>query len=238
MAELTIMQLYPRDMNIYGDWGNVQTVAKRAEWRGIDVKLVEHNPGDTFVTDIDLIVGGGGQDSGQDVVAEDLQRIGSELRAMASDGMPMLMICGMYQLFGNRFITREGHTIEGIGVIDMETRGGPERLIGNTVIRSPEFGDVIGYENHSGLTYLADGVAELGTVTLGAGNNGEDKGEGARVHEVIGSYLHGSLLPKNPRIADHLLRSALRRRNSDAVLEPLEVPFETRARETALTRPR
>lgn len=238
MAELTIMQLYPRDMNIYGDWGNVQTVAKRAEWRGIDVTLVEHNPGDSFDTEVDLIVGGGGQDSGQDVVAEDLQRIGGELRAMASEGVPMLMICGMYQLFGNRFVTRKGHTIEGIGVIDMETRGGPERLIGNTVITSPEFGDVMGYENHSGLTYLGDGVQQLGTVKLGAGNNGEDKGEGARVHEVIGSYLHGSLLPKNPRIADHLLGVALRRRHSDATLEPLEVPFETRARETALTRPR
>lgn len=204
---LRILHLYPREMNIYGDWGNVQTILKRCEWHGIDTKLIEHHPGKRFPDDIDLIIGGGGQDSGQSLVEKDLLANGDHLHALADDNVPMLMICGLYQLFGRFFKTAEGKKIPGIGIFAHETHAGPKRLIGNIVTDSP-FGELIGYENHSGLTLLDTDQPALGRVIKGAGNNGEDKTEGAIYRCVFGSYLHGSLLPKNPELADALIEAA------------------------------
>jgi CobQ-like glutamine amidotransferase family enzyme len=183
-------------------------------------------------------VGGGGQDSGQFRVQEDLQRIAPELRSMAADGVPMLAICGLYQLFGHEFRTGAGETLPGIGILDLTTVGGPTRLIGNIVLESPEFGTVVGYENHSGITRLGPGQAPLGTVRKGAGNNGEDGTEGARVHHVVASYLHGSMLPKNPAVADHLIRAAVERRFGAFDAEPLDDTLAEHAREVARSRPR
>lgn len=205
---LTILQLYPRDMNIYGDNGNLLVLRRRAEQHGFDVDIIEYNPGDTFPAVVDIIIGGGGQDSGQDKIQQDLQTIGPKLIDMAESGVPMLVICGLYQLFGKFFKTQDGHIIPGIGLLDVETLAGPERLIGNIITRSEEFGDIIGYENHSGQTFLGPDATPLGRVVRGAGNNGQDDGEGARYKNVIGSYLHGSLLPKNPAIADRLIELA------------------------------
>lgn len=233
-----LVQLYPRDMNIYGDWGNTLTLKRRLEKYGYAVRLSDHDPGDPFPADADLLVGGGGQDSGQFRVQEDLQRIAPELRAMAADGVPMLAICGLYQLFGHEFRTGAGQTLPGIGVLDLTTVGGPTRLIGNIVLESPEFGTVVGYENHSGVTRLGPGQAPLGTVAKGAGNNGEDGTEGARVHHVVGSYLHGSMLPKNPAVADHLIRAAVERRLGAFDAAPLDDTLAERAREVAQARPR
>jgi CobQ-like glutamine amidotransferase family enzyme len=190
---LNILQLYPRDMNIYGDWGNVLTVIRRAEWHGYTPVFHEYNPGDAFPDDVDIIIGGGGQDAGQDKIQADLLTIKPRLLDLAENETPMLVICGLYQLFGNFFRTKDGHEITGIGLFNLETHGGPERMIGNIVIKSAEFGDIIGYENHSGQTFLKEGVQPLGKVVKGAGNNGQDDFEGARVHNVIGSYLHGAL---------------------------------------------
>ncbi|GAA1756148.1 glutamine amidotransferase [Kocuria aegyptia] len=233
-----LVQLYPRDMNIYGDWGNTLTLKRRLEKYGYAVRLSDHNPGDPFPPDADLLVGGGGQDSGQFRVQEDLQRIAPELRAMAADGVPMLAICGLYQLFGHEFRTGAGETLPGIGILDLTTVGGPTRLIGNIVLESPEFGTVVGYENHSGVTRLGPGQTPLGTVLKGAGNNGEDGTEGARVHHVVGSYLHGSMLPKNPAVADHLIRAAVERRLGAFDAAPLDDTLAERAREVAQARPR
>ncbi|MFI7495486.1 type 1 glutamine amidotransferase [Kocuria sp. M4R2S49] len=233
-----LVQLYPRDMNIYGDWGNTLTLKRRLEKYGYAVRLSDHNPGDPFPPDADLLVGGGGQDSGQFRVQEDLQRIAPELRAMAADGVPMLAICGLYQLFGHEFRTGAGETLPGIGILDLTTVGGPTRLIGNIVLESPEFGTVVGYENHSGVTRLGPDQAPLGTVLKGAGNNGEDGTEGARVHHVVGSYLHGSMLPKNPAVADHLIRAAVERRLGAFDAAPLDDTLAERAREVAQARPR
>lgn len=233
-----LVQLYPRDMNIYGDWGNTLTLERRLQKYGYAVRLSDHNPGDPFPPDADLLVGGGGQDSGQFRVQEDLQRIAPELRAMAADGVPMLAICGLYQLFGHEFRTGAGETLPGIGILDLTTVGGPTRLIGNIVLESPEFGTVVGYENHSGLTRLGSGQRSLGKVVKGAGNNGEDGTEGARVHHVVGSYLHGSMLPKNPAVADHLIRAAVERRLGTFDAAPLDDTLAERAREVALARPR
>lgn len=236
--QLTILQLYPRDMNIYGDWGNVQVLLQRAKWHGYDVKLLEYNPGDTLPEDIDIIVGGGGQDSGQDSIQEDLQKIGPTLKDLAADDVPMLMICGLYQLFGKFFKTQDGHVIPGIGLLDIETHAGPERLIGNIVTKSDQFGEIVGYENHSGITYLGSGLLPFGTVIRGAGNNGQDETEGARYRNVIGTYLHGSLLPKNPLVADWLIEQAAVRRYGDFTPTVIDDRFADEARRVALKRPR
>lgn len=225
-------------MNIYGDWGNALTLKRRAEWYGYNVELLEYNTGDTFPSDIDIIVGGGGQDSGQSIIQADLLLVGPIIKKLAEGGTPMLAICGLYQLFGNFFKTRDGTTITGIGVFDIETHGGPERLIGNIVTRSDDFGDIIGYENHSGLTYLGSSVTPLAKVLKGAGNNGQDESEGARYKNVIGSYLHGSLLPKNPAIADFLLREAALRRYGEFKNAVIDDAFANSARDIAIKRPR
>jgi CobQ-like glutamine amidotransferase family enzyme len=235
---LNILQLYPRDMNIYGDWGNVLTVIRRAEWHGYTPVFHEYNPGDAFPDDVDIIIGGGGQDAGQDKIQADLLTIKPRLLDLAENETPMLVICGLYQLFGNFFRTKDGHEITGIGLFNLETHGGPERMIGNIVIKSAEFGDIIGYENHSGQTFLKEGVQPLGKVVKGAGNNGQDDFEGARVHNVIGSYLHGSLLPKNPNIADWLIEKAVIKKYGDFTPTVIEDRFAREARKIALTRPR
>jgi lipid II isoglutaminyl synthase (glutamine-hydrolysing) len=235
---LTILHLYPRDMNIYGDNGNVLVLKRRAEWRGYDVELVNYNPGDTFPKNPDLIIGGGGQDSGQDKIQQDLLKIAPDLIRLAENNTPMLVICGLYQLFGKFFRTQDGHVIKGIGLLDVETVAGPERLIGNIITSSDDFGDIIGYENHSGQTYLGDSIQPLGTVIKGAGNNGHDDYEGARYMNVIGSYLHGSLLPKNPAIADWLVRKAAEKKYGVFTDSTVDDRFATLARERALKRPR
>lgn len=235
---LTILQLYPNDMNIYGDNGNVLVLQRRAEWHGYETTVIGYNPGDAFPKNVDIIVGGGGQDSGQDKIQDDLLKIGPTLHALAEAETPMLVICGLYQLFGNYFKTQDGHTIKGIGLLNIETIAGPERLIGNIITRSKEFGDIIGYENHSGQTFLGEGVLPFGTVVRGAGNNGEDDFEGARYKNVIGSYLHGSLLPKNPVVADWLLERAATKKYGDFMQTVIDDRFAKLAREHAVKRPR
>jgi lipid II isoglutaminyl synthase (glutamine-hydrolysing) len=234
---LTILHLYPKEMNIYGDWGNVLTIKKRAEWHGYSPRVIEHHVGMEFPKNVDIIIGGGGQDSGQDKVQDDLLRIGDDLRSLADQYVPMLMICGLYQLFGHFFETREGKRIQGIGIFDMETYGGPNRLIGNVVTETP-FGELIGYENHSGLTVLGDNQPALGRVVKGAGNNGEDKTEGAIYKCVFGSYLHGSLLPKIPVLADALVEAAAIHRYGSFEPSVIDDRFALLARQVAKRRPR
>lgn len=235
---ITVLQLYTHDMNIYGDWGNVLTILKRAKWHGIEATFIEYNPGDVFPKDVDIVIGGGGQDKGQDIIQSDLQNIKPQLEALANEEVPMLVICGLYQLFGRFFKTRDGKIIEGIGLLDVETHGGDERLVGNIVTESPEFGKIIGYENHSGQTFLGKNAAPLATVMKGAGNNGNDVSEGARYKNVIGSYLHGSLLPKNPAIADWLIEQAVINKYGDFTPTVIDDRFAHEARDIALGRPR
>ena len=234
---LRVLHLYPREMNIYGDWGNVLTVLRRIEWHGYQAELVQHHPGKPFPDDIDIIIGGGGQDSGQTVVKEDLLRISEHLHRLADDNVPMLMICGLYQLFGRFFKTASGEEIPGIGIFKMETHAGPTRLIGNVVTQTP-FGELIGYENHSGLTVLDDDQPALGVVKKGTGNNLTDKTEGAIYKCVFGSYLHGSLLPKNPFLADSLIEAAAFRKFGGFEPAIIDDTFATKARHYAKKRPR
>jgi len=241
MTTITIIQLYPKDMNLYGDWGNTLVLKKRLEWRGFRVEIINHNPGDaTDFSTGDIFVGGGGQDAGQLAIQDDLLSRGEELKNLASNGVPMLLICGMYQLFGRQFVTNDGSVIRGIGVLPVETTAGEERLIGNITLESEQFGTIVGYENHSGQTFLDDTVQPLGKVVRGAGNNTTDGTEGVRFNNVIATYLHGSLLPKNPTIADFLIAKALERRGISAEdLKPLEVDtLAQTAQQVAAERPR
>ena len=235
---ISIMQLYPRDMNIYGDWGNVLALKRRLEWRGFSVELIEYNVGDSFPENIDIIIGGGGQDSGQLRICDDLRKIAPRLKRLADDDLPMLAICGLYQLFGHNFITKDGEKILGIGILDLKTIGSDERIVGNIILKSPEFGEIIGYENHSGLTTLGHNATALGEVIKGIGNNNIDRQEGARYRNVIGTYLHGPLLPKNPHIADWLISQAIIRKYGAVTLEPLDDKYIESARNIAKKRPR
>jgi CobQ-like glutamine amidotransferase family enzyme len=235
---INILQLYPRDMNIYGDYGNVLVLRRRLEWYGYEVNVLSYNPGDDFPDDVDIVVGGGGQDSGQNKIQQDLIAIGPKLHQLADQDTPMLVICGLYQLFGKFFKTVDDEVIQGIGIFDMETYGKSERLIGNILSVSSEFGEIIGYENHSGQTYLAKEVKPLGVVRLGAGNSLDDTTEGARYHNVIGSYLHGSLLPKNPSIADFMIERAVTKKYGAFYGENIGDNYLEQARKIAVSRPR
>ena len=237
--KLKLLHLYPKEMNLYGDHGNVLAIKRRCEWRGIDLEVIEYEPGQKVPTDVDIIFGGGGQDSGQGKIESDLQNIAKTLFDMVEKGTPTLVICGLYQLFGQYFETSEGQRIAGTNILNLYTVGGPTRLIGNITINTPEFGELVGYENHSGLTILGEGVAPLGTVVNGAGNNGKDMTEGAHYKNCIGTYMHGPLLPKNPRLADYLISKAIENKTHKAAkLTPLNDHIENRAHQVATTRPR
>ena len=225
-------------MNIYGDTGNVLVLRRRLEWRHLPLRVVPVSVGDPLPRDADVLLGGGGQDAAQGEIGADLAGRGPELRAMADDGVVMLAICGTYQMLGHAFVTSEGRHIAGVGVLDVLTRGRPERLIGNNWVDTPEAGRLVGYENHSGLTELGAGVRALGTTQPGRGNNGVDRTEGAVRDNVVGTYLHGPVLAKSPRFADDLLGRALRRRGLDADLEPLDDELAARAATVAVGRPR
>ncbi len=236
---INILYLYPRDMNIYGDGGNVLTIKRRLEWYGFIPNVIEYNPGDDFPVDADIIIGGGGQDSGQQKIQTDLHQIAPFLQELASLGTPMLVICGLYQLFGKFFKTSSGEIIKGIGIFDIETYAKSERLIGNITSYSEQFGEMIGYENHSGQTFLGKNMTALGRVRIGAGNNNEDDSEGARYKNVIGSYMHGSFLPKNPQVADFLIQTAVTKKYAMIIDSTIiNNSICDQARKIALKRPR
>lgn len=235
---ITIGHLYPREMNIYGDMGNIITLVKRLEWRGYRAQVRSVEIGEPFDFEaVDVMFGGGGQDSGQSVVATDLLTRGPVLRDLVRDGLPMLVICGLYQLFGHSFETVEGEKLPGIDVFNTTTVGGKTRMIGNIVVETTRFGRLVGFENHSGQTALGEGQEALGQVTKGYGNDPKSGHEGAVTQAAIGTYMHGPVLPKNPVLADALLLSALRRRYGVTELEPLDDSIELAAAKAAASRP-
>jgi CobQ-like glutamine amidotransferase family enzyme len=201
-------------MNIYGDCGNLLALCRRIERFGFVPEIIEYNQGNSFPKNIDIIVGGGGQDSGQNKVIGDLYKISDKLKTAAAAGTPMLMVCGLYQLFGKFFKTYTGEILNGINIFNIETYGKNKRLIGNVVAQSKKFGVLLGYENHSGQTYLLENAKPLAEkVLLGMGNNENKDNEGCIYKNCIGTYLHGSVLPKNPTITDFLITSALKNKN-------------------------
>ena len=239
MTTITIAHLYPREMNIYGDLGNVMTLVKRLEWRGYAARVQAVEVGKTFdFATADIVFGGGGQDSGQLIVGGDLMLRGDDLRAAAQDGMPILAICGLYQLFGRGFTTMDGRELTGIDVFRASTIGSTTRMIGNMVVESPRYGRLVGFENHSGQTTLERGQEPLGRVTKGYGNKERGRIEGAVTGNAVGTYLHGPVLPKNPVLADTLILEALRRRYGVAELQSLDDRAEHAAAQVAFARPR
>lgn len=233
---INIVHLYPEELNIYGDNGNVLTLKQRLEWRGYKTKVHKVGVGQKIPTSVDLIIAGGGQDKGQFEVEKDLYSRASNIKSMAADGVTMLAICGTYQLFGNRYITVDGKVLKGIGLFDMYTEASTKRLIGNIVIETP-VGQVVGFENHSGQTYLGASQLYFGQVVKGSGNNASSKDEGALKHNTFGSYMHGPLLPKNPKFADELLRRTLERKFGKSELESLDDKLEDYAFGVAVQRP-
>jgi CobQ-like glutamine amidotransferase family enzyme len=237
--KLTIHHLYADMMNLYGDRGNVIAIKKRAEWRGIPVDILDVGLGEGIKpTGCDLFLFGGGQDREQALLAEDLSGTkGADLRAIVEDGCVVLGVCGGYQLMGHYYETPEGEKLPGVGIFDMYTRPRREdeaRLIGNVLarVRAPEDEDVVreivGFENHGGRTELGE-TEPLAEIIVGYGNNGRDGTEGARRLNAYGTYLHGSLLPKNPWLTDQLLLNALRRADERIELAPLDDAAELAA---------
>ncbi|MGB3330306.1 MAG: glutamine amidotransferase [Thermomicrobiales bacterium] len=236
---IKIAWLYGTKMNIYGDRGNVLALAQRARWRGIDPEVVEIGLGDEIPDDVDIFFFGGGQDQEQIAVSHDLQGAkGARLKQAIEDGAAMLSICGGYQLLGHEYRPHDAEPLPGIGLFDITSEAGAERFIGNVVIQSEEWGPLVGFENHSGLTFLGEGATPMGTVDVGRGNNGKDGTEGTRYKNALGCYLHGALLPKNPALADWLIEAGLTRRYGSATLAPMDDRLEDRARETAIARAR
>jgi len=243
--KLTIQHLYADMMNLYGDRGNVISIQKRCEWRGIPVEVVDVGLGERVKpTGCDIFLFGGGQDREQALLADDLSGSkGADLRAIVEDGGVVLGVCGGYQLMGNSYETPEGALLPGVGIFDLHTeprKPDEERLIGNVMvrIRAPETGEVRevdGFENHGGRTRLGD-TEPFGEVVVGHGNNGEDGTEGARRLNAYGTYLHGSLLPKNPWLTDQLILNSMRRVDDGFELEPLDDAAERSAFEAVAGR--
>jgi CobQ-like glutamine amidotransferase family enzyme len=236
--DLRIAHLYAHFLNIYGDRGNIITLTQRAKWRGFDVRVDAIGLDSNFAADqYDLYFIGGGQDKQQIVIAEDLRRLSSTLHESINGGAVILSICGGYQLLGHYYKPHEGPELKGISLVDAHTVAGHRRMIGNVVVQRADSRTLVGFENHSGRTFLGKGVESLGKVTTGNGNNGEDGLEGcAQVlgkGKVYGTYLHGSLLPKNPALADELISLALSRRHGNVQLAPLDDALETAAHQTA-----
>jgi lipid II isoglutaminyl synthase (glutamine-hydrolysing) len=242
MTTLRLAHLYPDLMSVYGDRGNVLALVRRAEWRTFSVEVREASLGDTLdPDDVDLIFFGGGQDREQAVVSEDfLRQKGAAVCEAVEAGAALLSVCGGYQLLGTSYTTVDGQELAGAGLFDVRSVPGPKRHIGNVLIETHLDGQrrtLVGFENHSGRTYLGPGVQPLGRTVVGAGNNGEDRTEGAVYKGAIGCYLHGSLLPKNPWLADHLLETALRHRTGEQVsLEALDDRLEEDAHQAVAAR--
>jgi len=238
--KLRVLALYPEQMNIYADRGNMLFLQRRCEWRGIGFEHSTAGPGEGFDPDAhDLVYIGGGQDRDQELVAEDMVATKREALAAAADnGAVVLAVCGGYQLLGHGYELAE-RRIAGLGLVDLETVREPgPRLIGNVVIEA-ELGaagpiEVAGFENHGGRTRLGAGLRPLGRVIRGHGNNGRDGYEGVHDRNVFGTYIHGPLLPKNAALADHLIALALERGSSAPVtLEPLDDGLEAAAHASA-----
>ena len=239
---LRVAHLYPRLMNIYGDRGNVMCLRHRCDARGIGFEVTELSIGDRFDAAVyDLVFAGGAQDREQRSVADDLLATkAAALREAVEDGVALLAVCGAYQLFGRYYRDGTGAELPGAAIFDLHTEhpgDGAKRCIGNIVIdwRTLHGAEtVVGFENHGGRTRLGPNVQPLGRVRSGHGNNGEDGLEGAVYRNAIGTYIHGSLLPKNPALADHILMLALRRRHADVELAPIDDRAELRAHAAAL----
>ena len=235
---ISIAHLYPKLLNLYGDMGNVITLIKRCQWRGIQVEFEQIDTGDK-IKDHDLYFIGGGQDKQQEEVAQELFSNKEFLISQRDNGAVFLGICGGYQLFGHYYQPHDKDRLPGISLLDAYTVAGKKRFIGNVTVEtdflSPK--TLVGFENHSGLTYLQGDTEPMAHIVIGNGNNAKDKTEGARYKNIFGTYLHGSFLPKNPHFADYLITLALHKRYKEEFeLSPLNDDFEKSAHKSLLNK--
>ncbi len=233
---LKIAWLYGTKMNIYGDRGNVLALAQRARWRGVMPEIQEIGLGQPIPDDVDIFFFGGGQDQEQVAVSRDLQgEKGEQIKRSIESGAALLAVCGGYQLLGHEYRPHDAEALPGIGLFDIESVAGPERFIGNVVVDT-QWGTLVGFENHSGLTFLGERAEPLGRIRVGRGNNGRDGTEGAIYKHALGCYLHGALLPKNPAVTDWLVAAGLQRRYGTSELAPLDDRIEVTAHASAVDR--
>ncbi len=236
--KLKLVHLYPLFLNLYGDIGNIITLQKRCEWRGIELDIQQFNIGDKLEEGTDIFFIGGGQDRQQVEVSQELQKYKSLLTQEYENNSVFLGICGGYQLMGEYYQPHDAERLEGISILDAYTVAGSNRFIGNVTAEADyiqEKNTLVGFENHSGLTYLRGDTTPMATIVVGNGNNGIDKTEGARSKNAFGTYLHGSFLPKNPHFADYLIKLALQKKYKDNIeLEPLDDSIEIKAHESVL----
>lgn len=232
--EINICHLYPDLLNVYGDIGNILILKHRAEKRGIKVNIHNVSINDEFKgNEYDIVFFGGGQDYEQSIVSKDLiENKRAELTSYIEDSKVMIAICGGYQLLGKTYATPTGEVLEGLGILDVKTEGSKDRLIGNCIIKNEDFNETyVGFENHSGKTYLSESMKPLGKVIYGYGNNSKDGYEGCIYKNTFCTYFHGSLLSKNPELADRVLGLALDKKEPGFVLSPLDDSFELKAKE-------
>ena len=229
MSKVRILHLYRKELNLYGDSGNVLCLQKRLERRHYGCEVIPVGIGEPL-PDGDILFLGGGQDKEMALVAKDVRRKADALRYAIESGRVILAICGGYQLLGEYYRTADGTVIPLSGALPFFTVGGEQRMIGNTVFDTV-FGRVVGFENHSGRTFLSNGLKPLGQVVTGYGNNGQDSGEGLLFRNTFGTYAHGPVLPKNPRLADELLHRAL-----GVALPPLKDTLEQRCHNELIRR--
>lgn len=241
---ITLGHLYPDQLNMYGDRGNILTLRRRCEWRGVELRLVTLDLGaPVHPAAYDMLFIGGGQDKEQDEVARDLREVkAAGVRAAVDADMPVLAVCGGYQLLAKYYRPAEGPDLEGLGIFDAWTIHKGKRVarcVGNVAL-SWRDNTLVGFENHGGRTYLGPAAQPLGHVLAGFGNNGEDQAEGCVYRNTYGTYLHGSLLPKNPHFADHLIGLALARRygsdRANALMTALDDDLEWQAHDVMLRR--
>lgn len=235
--KLTIGHLYPDLLNLYGDRGNIQCLMKRCLWRGIEAETVSFELDDKIdFSNLDIVLLGGGSDREQMLVCEKLKEIQKDFKEYVEQGGVVIAICGGYQLLGNYYKTEEG-IIEGLSLVDMYTEQGENRLIDNIVLQSELFDmPIVGFENHGGRTFIGENKP-LGKVLYGSGNDGKSGYEGVVYKNVIGTYLHGPLLPKNPQLADELILRALRRKyGEDVTLSALDDSQEKAANDYIFNR--
>lgn len=229
---IRIAHLYPDMLNLYGDRGNIIALTERMKARQIDVHTDAITMGKGFnADDYDILFIGGGQDFEQDVLLDDLKKgKDTEINKAIHNGTVMLAICGGYQMLGKYYKTYDGKMLEYMGALDFYTEGKEERMIGNYAYKTKEGIEVVGFENHSGRTYLGKGVEPLGKMIKGFGNNGDDGTEGVRFKNTFGTYSHGPVLPKNPDFADLLISKALENKYGKSDLAPLDDSLEAKAR--------
>lgn len=238
--KLKLVHLYPLFLNIYGDIGNIKVLQNRCEWRGIDLEIQQFNIGDKLEAGTDIFFIGGGQDRQQVEVSHELQKFKGLLTEEYNNNAVFLGICGGYQLMGEYYQPNDADRLDGIGILDAYTEAGPTRFIGNVTAEIDYIygkNTLVGFENHSGLTYLRGDTTPMSKIIVGNGNNGLDKTEGARSKNAFGTYLHGSFLPKNPHFADYMIKLALQKRyNDDIELKPLDDTIEYKAHESVLNK--